>query len=159
MTRYGIPGYRTPREVLDAETQRILDIGVTGRAGMKVGVDVSLAELEQEFDAIYLALGAQNGSPLAVPGAARQRTASAASRSSTRSTGGWRRPPAMHSWWAAATPPWMSPRSRAGSATSERHAQEEANAEVLGHTAHDVVGNLRREGVKAVLTSCSRSSR
>jgi NADPH-dependent glutamate synthase beta subunit-like oxidoreductase len=68
MTRYGIPGYRTPREVLEAETQRILDLGVTVITGKKVGVDIPLAELEKKFDAVFMALGAQNGAPLGVPG-------------------------------------------------------------------------------------------
>jgi NADPH-dependent glutamate synthase beta subunit-like oxidoreductase len=29
MMRYGIPGFRTPRDVLDAEIQRILDLGMS----------------------------------------------------------------------------------------------------------------------------------
>lgn len=68
MTRYGIPGYRTPREVLDSEIQRIVDLGITVVTGKKVGVDVPLAQLEREFDAVFFGLGAQNGSPLGVPG-------------------------------------------------------------------------------------------
>ncbi len=70
MMRYGIPGYRTPREVLDGEIQRILDMGVEVRTNTKVGVDVTLEELEAEFDAIFVGIGAQGGSPLPVPGAA-----------------------------------------------------------------------------------------
>ena len=70
MIRYGIPGYRTPRDVLDGEVQRILDMGVTVRTGVKIGVDVELAALERDYDAVFLGLGAQAGSPLAVPGAA-----------------------------------------------------------------------------------------
>jgi NADPH-dependent glutamate synthase beta subunit-like oxidoreductase/Pyruvate/2-oxoacid:ferredoxin oxidoreductase delta subunit len=68
MMRYGIPGYRTPRDVLDGEIQRILDMGVTVHTGVKIGVDVELAALEREYDAVFLGLGAQSGSPLAVPG-------------------------------------------------------------------------------------------
>ncbi len=70
MMRYGIPGYRTPRHVLDAEIQRILDMEITVVTGKKIGVDIPLAELEREFDAVFIGLGAQNGSPLPVPGAA-----------------------------------------------------------------------------------------
>jgi NADPH-dependent glutamate synthase beta subunit-like oxidoreductase len=69
MVRYGIPGYRTPRHVLNAEIQRILDLGVTVVTGKKIGVDIPLAQLEHEFDAAFMGLGAQNGSPLPVPGA------------------------------------------------------------------------------------------
>jgi NADPH-dependent glutamate synthase beta subunit-like oxidoreductase/Pyruvate/2-oxoacid:ferredoxin oxidoreductase delta subunit len=69
MMRYGIPGFRTPRDVLDAEIQRILDLGVEAKLGVHVGKDVSLDELEKNYDAIFVALGAQAGRPLPVPGA------------------------------------------------------------------------------------------
>ena len=68
MMRYGIPGYRVPREVLDGEIKRILDLGVEVRANTKVGVDVSLEDLQSEFDAVFVGLGAQSGSALPVPG-------------------------------------------------------------------------------------------
>ncbi len=68
MMRYGIPGYRTPRDVLDGEIKRILDLGVATRMKTKVGVDVTMAELEAEFDAVFLGLGAQSGQALPVPG-------------------------------------------------------------------------------------------
>jgi len=57
MMRYGIPAYRLPRDVLDAETQRILDMGVTIELGQKVGV-VDAAMQEGGFDAVFLAVGA-----------------------------------------------------------------------------------------------------
>lgn len=69
MMRYGIPGYRTPREVLDGEINRIIEMGVEVRANKRVGVDVSLEELEKEFDAILFAIGAQAGRALPIPGA------------------------------------------------------------------------------------------
>ncbi len=68
MARYGIPGYRTPRDVLDAEIQRILDLGVEVRLNSKVGVDISLDELKTQFDAVFLGLGAQSGTALPFPG-------------------------------------------------------------------------------------------
>jgi len=68
MMRYGIPGYRTPRDVLNHEIQRILDMGyVETRLGTRVGKDVSIAELEKEFDAILWALGCKSGRKLPVP--------------------------------------------------------------------------------------------
>jgi NADPH-dependent glutamate synthase beta subunit-like oxidoreductase/Pyruvate/2-oxoacid:ferredoxin oxidoreductase delta subunit len=66
MMRYGIPGFRTPREVLDAEIQRILDLGVKARLKCRVGTDVSLEELRKEFDALFLGMGAQAGRALPV---------------------------------------------------------------------------------------------
>jgi len=67
MMRYGIPGFRTPREVLDAEIQRILDLGVKARLKCRIGSDVSLAELREEFDAVFLGMGAQAGRALPIP--------------------------------------------------------------------------------------------
>lgn len=69
MMRYGIPGYRMPRDVLDGEINRIIDMGVEVKCGVKVGKDIQLEELEQVYDAIVLALGAQSGRALPVPGA------------------------------------------------------------------------------------------
>ena len=69
MMRYGIPGFRTPREKLDAEIGRILALGVEARTETRVGTDVTVDELEREFDAIFLGMGAQNGRALPVPDA------------------------------------------------------------------------------------------
>jgi glutamate synthase (NADPH/NADH) small chain len=68
MMRYGIPGYRIPREVLDGEIQRILDLGVEVRRNTKAGVDVSLEALQADFDAVFIGIGAQSGTALPVPG-------------------------------------------------------------------------------------------
>jgi NADPH-dependent glutamate synthase beta subunit-like oxidoreductase len=64
MMRYGIPGFRTPREVLDAEIQRILDLGVEARMKCRVGTDVTLEQIRKEFDAVFLGMGAQAGRAL-----------------------------------------------------------------------------------------------
>jgi NADPH-dependent glutamate synthase beta subunit-like oxidoreductase/Pyruvate/2-oxoacid:ferredoxin oxidoreductase delta subunit len=68
MMRYGIPGFRTPREVLDAEIKRITDMGVELKLKTRVGTDIPMETIEKEFDAIFIALGAQAGRPLPVPG-------------------------------------------------------------------------------------------
>ncbi len=64
MMRYGIPGFRTPREVLDAEIKRITDLGVKTRMNCHVGKDVTLAQIRQDFDAVFLGMGAQAGRAL-----------------------------------------------------------------------------------------------
>jgi glutamate synthase (NADPH/NADH) small chain len=69
MMMYGIPGYRTPRDMLKAEIQRILDMNVEVRLNIRVGKDVSVADLEKEFDAVLWAIGCQSGRKLPVPGA------------------------------------------------------------------------------------------
>ncbi|HSD61404.1 MAG TPA: NAD(P)-binding protein [Burkholderiales bacterium] len=69
MMRYGIPGFRTPREVLDAEIQRIFNLGVEFRPNTRIGKDVTLEQLRKEFDALFVGLGAQAGRAMPVPGA------------------------------------------------------------------------------------------
>jgi NADPH-dependent glutamate synthase beta subunit-like oxidoreductase len=68
MLRYGIPRYRLPREVLDAEIQRILDLGVELKCGVIVGKEVPLAKLRQTCKAIFVGIGAHKGQKLGVPG-------------------------------------------------------------------------------------------
>ena len=68
MMRYGIPGFRTPRAVLDAEIQRILDLGVQARMKCRVGTDITLDQIKTDVDAVFLGLGAQSGRPLPVEG-------------------------------------------------------------------------------------------
>lgn len=65
MLRYGIPAYRLPRDVLDAEVGRILDLGVRLERGTAV-TDLH-ALLGGEFDAVLLAVGAQRGRRAYVP--------------------------------------------------------------------------------------------
>jgi NADPH-dependent glutamate synthase beta subunit-like oxidoreductase/Pyruvate/2-oxoacid:ferredoxin oxidoreductase delta subunit len=69
MMRYGIPGYRMPRDVMDGEIKRIVDMGVEVKSKTRVGVDVALADIEKEFDAVVFAMGAQAGRALPIPGA------------------------------------------------------------------------------------------
>ena len=66
MMRYGIPGFRTPRNILDAEIQRILDLGVQTRLKCHVGKDISMEKIRKEFDAVFLGMGAQAGRALPI---------------------------------------------------------------------------------------------
>ncbi len=66
MMRYGIPRYRLPREVLDAEAGRILDLGVTLELDSKV-TDVPEAMREGGFEAAFLAVGAHIGKRAYIP--------------------------------------------------------------------------------------------
>jgi 2-oxoacid:acceptor oxidoreductase delta subunit (pyruvate/2-ketoisovalerate family) len=65
MMRWGIPSYRLPREVLDAEVGRILDLGVELETDARV-TDAEAA-LAEGFDATFLAVGAQIGKRAYVP--------------------------------------------------------------------------------------------
>jgi 2-oxoacid:acceptor oxidoreductase delta subunit (pyruvate/2-ketoisovalerate family) len=66
MMRYGIPAYRLPRAVLDAEVERIIGLGVD------VSVDHAVRDIERErreggFDAVFLAVGAQLSRRVEIP--------------------------------------------------------------------------------------------
>jgi len=57
MMRFGIPKYRLPRDVLDAEMQRIADMGVTVQLNAKVA-DIAQTMVDGGYDAAFLAVGA-----------------------------------------------------------------------------------------------------
>ena len=66
MMRFGIPTYRLPRDVLDAEIARILDLGVTLELSATV-TSVLEAKEEGSFDAVFLAVGAHIGKRAYIP--------------------------------------------------------------------------------------------
>jgi NADH-quinone oxidoreductase subunit F len=69
MMAIGIPAYRLPREVLQAEIARILGLGVELRLNAVMGRDFTLGDLEREgFRAVFLATGASKSRRLGVPG-------------------------------------------------------------------------------------------
>ncbi|KAA0445384.1 MAG: NAD(P)-binding protein [Candidatus Thioglobus sp.] len=68
MMMYGIPDYRVPRDVLQYEIERIIETGVETKMNTKVGVDISMEQLEKEYDAVLFAIGAMSGRSLPIPG-------------------------------------------------------------------------------------------
>lgn len=66
MMRFGIPRYRLPREVLDAEVQRILDLGVTLHLNRRVD-DLPGVLRDGAFDAAFVAVGAHLGKRAYIP--------------------------------------------------------------------------------------------
>ncbi len=68
MLRYGIPSYRLPREILDAEIQNVLDLNVELKCNTKIGIDISFEDLKKNYNAVYVAVGAQKGTKLNVEG-------------------------------------------------------------------------------------------
>lgn len=69
MLAFGLPPYRVDHATVDVEVQRILDMGVEVRLNTRVGRDVSFEDLKRDFDAVFIAIGAQKGNRLDVPGA------------------------------------------------------------------------------------------
>ncbi len=68
MLRYGIPSYRMPREVLDKELNILWRMGVELQTDVRLGVDFQLGDLRDEYDAVFLALGAFNSNEMKIPG-------------------------------------------------------------------------------------------
>jgi NADPH-dependent glutamate synthase beta subunit-like oxidoreductase len=71
MMRFGIPKYRLPREVLDAEIARIVEMGVHIQLGARV--DNVQEAIDDNFDAVFLAVGAQIGKRAYIPAGAAAR--------------------------------------------------------------------------------------
>ena len=69
MLTLGIPSFRLEKDVVDAEIEVLRELGVEFRTGVEVGKDVTLEELRaQDYKAFYMAIGAQGGRRLGVPG-------------------------------------------------------------------------------------------
>lgn len=65
----GVPEYRLPRNLVRAEIQAVLDLGVELRTNAAVGRDFSLADLRaQGYEAIFLAIGCHKGRGLPIEG-------------------------------------------------------------------------------------------
>ena len=69
MMRYGIPNYRTPRDILDGEIKRILDLGdIEVVLNKRVGKDIPMEEVEESHDAVLWTIGCWNGKALPIEG-------------------------------------------------------------------------------------------
>ncbi|MBI5722452.1 MAG: FAD-dependent oxidoreductase [Planctomycetes bacterium] len=68
LLRYGIPGHRLPKDLIDRRIRQLQDEGVEFRFGQAVGRGVSAADLKRDFDAICLAGGATAPKDLKVSG-------------------------------------------------------------------------------------------
>ena len=68
MLRYGIPAYRFPREKLDAEIASILSLGIEAHTGITVGKDITFGKLQQDYDCLYIAIGAHQDKKAGIPG-------------------------------------------------------------------------------------------
>jgi NADPH-dependent glutamate synthase beta subunit-like oxidoreductase/NAD-dependent dihydropyrimidine dehydrogenase PreA subunit len=70
MMAIGIPPYRLPRAELQRDIDRITTLGVTLRLNSAIGRDLSLDDLQEQYDAVLLAVGAQHSQELGIPGEA-----------------------------------------------------------------------------------------
>ena len=68
MLRYGIPNYRFPRHLLNAEIESILSLGIEVHTGVTVGKDIWIEDLQKEYDCLYIAIGAPQDKKTGIPG-------------------------------------------------------------------------------------------
>ena len=69
MLRYGIPNYRFPKDRLDEDIRAILSAGdIEVKYEAKVGTEIAIAEIQKEYDAMFVAIGAQAGKRLRLEG-------------------------------------------------------------------------------------------
>ena len=66
--RRGIPEFRLSKEVLDKTIEQILNLGIKVKFGMELGKNISLNNLLKEYDAIYLAIGANVPTEMKIQG-------------------------------------------------------------------------------------------
>jgi NADH-quinone oxidoreductase subunit F len=68
MMSIGIPEYRLPRAELNRDIEAIRSLGVTFHLNTAIGRDVTLDELQQQYHAVLIAVGAQRSQRLRIPG-------------------------------------------------------------------------------------------
>ena len=68
MLRYGIPNYRLPKDRLDEDIQAILETGVQVEFGKRIGKDITIQSLRQEYDAVLISIGASTDKKLGIEG-------------------------------------------------------------------------------------------
>ncbi len=154
MMRYGIPEYRTPRDMLDAEINRIIELGVEVKSKTRVGVEISMEDVEEEFDAVFWAIGAQAGRPLPIDtfdapncitgvdllGAFNEGLLRCVSKRIVVIGGG-------------DTSIDVASIARRIGHISQSGEKDRADNVVWGYTAHDTVGTAIRDGAEVTLTS------
>ncbi len=65
---HGIPEFRLPKKIVQETVQKILDLGLDVKYNMELGKNLNLAGLEKEYDAIFLAIGANISIEMGVEG-------------------------------------------------------------------------------------------
>jgi NADPH-dependent glutamate synthase beta subunit-like oxidoreductase len=154
MMRYGIPGFRTPRTVLDAEIQRILDLGVQARTGTRIGTDITMEQIRADYDAVFLGLGAQSGRPLPVQGSNAPNCVTATAFLKAFNDGRMRHvgKRVVVVGGGDTSIDVATVARRLGHIENARESDRPEMA-IAGHVAHDVAAVSARQGAEVTLTS------
>ncbi len=65
---HGIPEFRLPKEIVKQTIQKVIDLGLEVKYNMELGKNITLQELEKQYDAIFLAFGANITTKMGVEG-------------------------------------------------------------------------------------------
>jgi glutamate synthase (NADPH/NADH) small chain len=68
LMRFGVPDFKIEKDVIERRVGQLVEEGVELRCGVDVGVDITGAQLREEFDAVVLAIGSRVPRDLQVPG-------------------------------------------------------------------------------------------
>ncbi|MCX6178265.1 MAG: FAD-dependent oxidoreductase [Chlorobiales bacterium] len=68
MMRYGIPRFRLPDTVIESDIAPLMNMGAQFRFNTTFGKEITLDALKKEYDALFLAVGAQSASTMNIPG-------------------------------------------------------------------------------------------
>ena len=68
MMRYGIPRFRLPETVIESDIATLQDMGVTFKFNTTFGKEITPDSLKKEYDALFLAIGAQVAASMGIPG-------------------------------------------------------------------------------------------
>ncbi|MBT7005927.1 MAG: NAD(P)-binding protein [Thiotrichales bacterium] len=154
MMVYGIPGYRTPRDMMAGEIKRITDMGVEVKLNTRVGVDISVADLEKDFDAIFWAIGAQSGRPLPIPGAEAANCITGVAFLSAFNSGRLKHVTGkVVVIGGGDTSIDVASVARRIGHIDTTHEKDRADNIIMGSTAHDVADTAAREGAEVLLIS------
>jgi len=156
MMMYGIPGYRTPRDVLHGEMNRIIDMGVEVKMETRVGRDIPVEQIEKDYDAILWAVGTHSGRQMPIEGADAPNCLTGVDFLRAFNEGRLQlvSDKVVVIGGGDTSIDVASVARRLGHITNVAEKDRPENI-ILGHTAHDVASSATREG--ATVTLISRS--
>lgn len=68
LLRHGIPEFRLPKSTLDKTIDKIISLGIEVKLNQELGKDFNLSDLEKEYDAVFIGIGANVSSKMNIPG-------------------------------------------------------------------------------------------
>ena len=152
MARFGIPGFRIPRAVLEGEIRRILDMGVEVRLNTRVGRDLTIAQLQENFDAVFWGLGTHQGLSLPIPGLDAPNCITGLAFLRAFSEGRLQSVPGQVVVLGGGdTSLDVATVARRLGHITQAHEKDHPEPTVFGQTAHDVATTARRKGADVVL--------